>query len=106
MQAYHSEGTNIAKAGSLGEPRASHTICSIQAFRWDDDGYYQGSRSNVIPSFKVLGKCPLVLAARSFHGIELGRHNIFARVRQTSLFAAFSEAVQDLHLCDVPITLS
>ena len=71
MQAYHSEGTNIAKVGSLGEPRASHTICSIQAFWWEDDGYYQGSRSNVIPRFRVLGKRPLLLAARSFHRIEL-----------------------------------
>src|SRR5271155_2142852 len=71
MQAYHLEGTNITKVGSLGEPRASHTICSIQAFRWEDDGYYQGSRSNVIPSFRVLGKRPLLLAARSFHRIDL-----------------------------------
>jgi hypothetical protein len=56
---------------NLGEPRASHTICSMQASRWGDDGYYQGSRSNVIPRFRVLGKRPLVVAARSFHRIEL-----------------------------------
>jgi hypothetical protein len=105
IQAYHSEGTNLAKIASLGEPRASYTTCSIQAF------WYQESRSNVIPRFRVLGKGPLLLAARSFHRIESTWPclPVFARVRHFFSQApppSPPSAVQDPHLCDIPITFS
>jgi hypothetical protein len=67
MQAYHSEGTNIAKVGSLGEP---HYLL---------DSSIPVGRRRLLPGIeierdselRVLRERSLLLAARPFHRIEL-----------------------------------